>query len=211
MKTCSKCGTPKPESEFSKNKTSPDGIHPHCKACRKAAAAARYAANPDHYRKKNQKSYRKRVGPPKPTLPPEEVARRQRVATERWRAANIEHVRARAREYAKKHRHERIAARGLERAVEAGAFAEDVDISKVYQENEDMFGEVACVACGKTASELETGMHVDHLWPFDPDSGVRQGEHVQDNLMVMCPSCNLTKKNGDPVAFLSLSWGLTTS
>jgi hypothetical protein len=43
MKKCTRCGEVKDESEFSKNKSSKDGLEPACKVCRKA----RYQQNKD--------------------------------------------------------------------------------------------------------------------------------------------------------------------
>jgi 5-methylcytosine-specific restriction endonuclease McrA len=38
MKTCTKCGNPKPISSFSRNKNKPDGLHIWCKECANASA-----------------------------------------------------------------------------------------------------------------------------------------------------------------------------
>lgn len=49
MKICSKCKLPKNESEFSPRKTSKDGLHPHCKSCRRSFANAAYKNNPQKF------------------------------------------------------------------------------------------------------------------------------------------------------------------
>lgn len=53
-KRCTKCGTEKPHDQFSKDKSTKDGLHPHCKHC----LACYYKANRQRiveYRKANQK------------------------------------------------------------------------------------------------------------------------------------------------------------
>ena len=50
MKTCSRCKTDKPTTEFSKNKRAADGLCAACKVCTRAASAVYYAANPDKRR-----------------------------------------------------------------------------------------------------------------------------------------------------------------
>lgn len=44
-KQCSQCGEVKPLDAFAINKQQRDGLHPHCKACKRAKAKAHYAAN----------------------------------------------------------------------------------------------------------------------------------------------------------------------
>lgn len=55
MKTCTKCQTHLDLSNFTKDKQKPDGLSHHCKACRKATAAARYQSNRDEMLAKNKK------------------------------------------------------------------------------------------------------------------------------------------------------------
>lgn len=40
MKTCSRCGIAKPETEFSKDKGKKDGLHSRCKPCNRAVVSA---------------------------------------------------------------------------------------------------------------------------------------------------------------------------
>lgn len=53
MKTCSKCGETKELSEFSKAKSRKDGLHPYCKACRRAYNKA----NKDKIAERNRAYY----------------------------------------------------------------------------------------------------------------------------------------------------------
>ena len=59
-KTCSKCGVPRPLTEFSARKGASDGFNGKCKACRKAynkTWMAGYRPTPEH--KERQKKYQK--------------------------------------------------------------------------------------------------------------------------------------------------------
>jgi Autographiviridae endonuclease VII len=47
MRTCSKCGELKPETEFYAEKTCKDGLRPDCKACHAARGKSWYARNRD--------------------------------------------------------------------------------------------------------------------------------------------------------------------
>ena len=47
MKTCTKCGTQKPLSEFNKMSAAPDGLAYQCKSCAKAQHQAYYLADPE--------------------------------------------------------------------------------------------------------------------------------------------------------------------
>lgn len=52
-----------------------------------------------------------------------------------------------------------------------------------------------CVACG--ANLKECGSHLDHIRPLS-----RGGPHEDANLQLLCPACNLSKSDRDPVEFM---------
>lgn len=52
MKLCSKCKECKDESEFHKNKRSPDGLSYWCKKCVKQNGKKCYSNSKEHYRQK---------------------------------------------------------------------------------------------------------------------------------------------------------------
>jgi len=52
MKTCSKCGTGKSESEFYKNNGAKDGLEYHCKACEAERKRQARAKNPEVFRER---------------------------------------------------------------------------------------------------------------------------------------------------------------
>ena len=100
MKTCTKCGTQKPLSEFNKMSAAPDGLTYQCKACAKAQRRAYYLADPERAKEAARKWA---------ALNPErkaEIARRTRARlarryperiqgyNKRWRAGNPEAAKA---------------------------------------------------------------------------------------------------------------------
>lgn len=81
MKTCSKCGDPKPLSEFYPHSGCRDGRHPACKRCHIKASVARQRADPEAARERSRR-WRERH--------PEEANRRPR----EWAKNNPEKHRA---------------------------------------------------------------------------------------------------------------------
>lgn len=57
MKTCWKCKTEKPTSEYYKEKRKPDGLQSSCKECQKIAAALFKENNPGYFSEYGKKAY----------------------------------------------------------------------------------------------------------------------------------------------------------
>jgi hypothetical protein len=55
MKTCYKCKEEKPFSDFHKNRTTKDGYHNQCKACKKEWRRSQYVKNKDRIREQTRK------------------------------------------------------------------------------------------------------------------------------------------------------------
>lgn len=53
-KTCAKCSTVKPLSEFNKNRARKDGLQPSCRDCCKKQTRSHYERNKDYYKAKSQ-------------------------------------------------------------------------------------------------------------------------------------------------------------
>ena len=56
LKTCSKCGNEKPIDDFWKDKSKPDGHHPRCKLCARAAVYE-WREKPDNRARINKDNY----------------------------------------------------------------------------------------------------------------------------------------------------------
>jgi len=77
LKVCSTCKESKPRSEFYKNKSKKDGLHPQCKVCSKENAKNWYKANPERG-KENAKNWR------------EANPERKKENAKNWYKANLE-------------------------------------------------------------------------------------------------------------------------
>lgn len=51
-----------------------------------------------------------------------------------------------------------------------------------------------CAACSK---DIKDEYHVDHIEPLS-----KEGEHIPQNLQLLCPGCNLNKSAKDPIEFM---------
>lgn len=99
MKTCTKCHTTKPLTEFHANRKTRDGLQQWCKTCRSAHAKATH--NPDKnraYRAENADAIRARKQAYLAANREKEYAR-----IERWAKANPEKAHAIKRRHAEKH------------------------------------------------------------------------------------------------------------
>lgn len=187
MKLCRGCGQEKEADQFPVNKSSPDGLHSRCKACRadkakarrdrpefKAAEAKRLA---EHYQANRPEilDARKRRY--------EKNKVRELLRNKAWSDANREYHRALNRQWSKRNP---VAARALvarRRALEAGADGrytkKDVDALMVDQGG-------LCNACH--CSLEASGYHVDHVMPIS-----KGGANDIGNLQLLCPTCNRSK------------------
>lgn len=106
MKSCRKCGQPKPLTDFPKRRSSRDGRDAWCKVCKKAYNARYYAKNRAAILKQKQDYW----GANKETLKPKNRVRwaKNRVrygeTAKRWRAANRESLLAYFRQRGVDHR-----------------------------------------------------------------------------------------------------------
>lgn len=219
-KTCKKCITEKPLSEFSKMKASPDGHQTVCKACQKA-----YHAQPDQVAKRRAKQEAVRTDP-------ELLARERKRSKKRYERlyANPEHrekkrVQKRQRyaadpEATKKSRE---AAQAFRASPEGQAWSAEYDQKphvraikkasnnaqwyKRYAEEKGAEGSYGardvidvfeaqggrCYYCG---CELDETWQVDHYIPI-----TRGGSNWPSNIVATCSPCNRTKYNKLPWEF----------
>lgn len=183
IKTCSKCGRgfPATPEHFYRQGL---GLRPDCKECRSSSRAAHYQANKDRvgaqvksWREANkekrqdyEKEYREanKIKIQLRSLDWQKVnPDRCRDIQRRWRKANPEKLRA--------YEHKRRA-----REVVAGGSFSASDIKNLYRLQNGR--------CPYCQISIESGYHIDHFIPL-----VLGGTNSITNLVLACPSCNLSK------------------
>lgn len=55
--------------------------------------------------------------------------------------------------------------------------------------------------CAYCPAKLKDGYHIDHIVPLTPQAGERRGSNTIRNIQLLCPPCNLKKKNLPPEKF----------
>lgn len=53
--------------------------------------------------------------------------------------------------------------------------------------------------CANCCTSLDAGFHVDHIMPL-----ARGGQHVPDNIQILCPTCNVRKAARHPIQFAQM-------
>lgn len=178
MKTCTVCKTEKDLSEFGKQKGSSTGLRSACKKCHTEKAKL-YAAN----NKEKIQAYRKA-----------------------YNFENREHIRNQCKSY-------RAMNADFVKSINANWKKENSDLVKIYNQNRKakkrmQAGQISkgivkklmalqegkCTNC--KADLHEVGHHLDHIMPIDLG-----GAHADENLQLLCPTCNLRKFNKDPIAW----------
>lgn len=107
VKTCSQCGTAKPETEYSKQQTGRDGFRADCKVCDHARTARWHAANPERAKESARRWH---------------LANRERVKEKnrQWRAANHERHVENARRWGRANTERRVLSGAKSRAKKLG-------------------------------------------------------------------------------------------
>src|SRR5689334_12816983 len=123
-----------------------------------------------------------------------------------YRARNLQTIQARERAYNKRHTEARKASarawgkanpdkkaahrrnrKAAQKAAEGRHTAEDVQRILSAQKGK-------CACCRRTVGD---DYHVDHIQPLS-----KGGSNWPSNLQILCPFCNISKKDRDPVEFM---------
>lgn len=169
MKTCTRCGAEKRNTEFSKDKSRKDGLCCHCKACVSAAHAAWYARNPS---KNTQRCREWRLANP------ERAEQTNKEVSARQRARDPEYHKARVRQFKKSNPAwcaENNAARSARKLRATPEWACPEELANTY------------------TRARAAGLEVDHIVPLR--SKVVCGLHVPHNLQLLPPAENKQKSN----------------
>lgn len=196
-KHCSQCGVEYPYTAeyFHKDSKSKSGLRTKCKNCVRNYSRDYITAhveshreyqkeyskkNPEKIKAKNAKDSKARLEREKKIrlTDPETMRERDRIKYAKSREKSI----ARTQRYQKRHPevrqfHERK--RRARKANAAGIFTK-ADVDLLYRSQKGK-----CWHCGKS---IESGYHIDHLIPLS-----RGGSNWPNNLVLACPSCNLSK------------------
>lgn len=196
-RACTKCGST--TNGFHKNPMYSDGLHPHCKVCRKQISAARKARETPEQREARlikQAEYRNKP----------ENKERQTLSRKDWMRRNPERVRASGR------------AADQRRAVEKARYAKqwrekNREVVAAYSRNrravikncegshtvEDIkwLMQAQRYKCAVCSCNIKSNYHVDHIEPL-----AKGGSNAKENLQVLCPTCNNQKHAADPIDFM---------
>lgn len=181
-KACTKCGEVKPLTEYGPDKRRLDGRKSHCRDCCRRAQNAYRADNTEHVKAIEQRA----------------MTRFAQRRPERLRAIKLRHYRANqeryseaSRQYRRLHPDKKRAETQRYRARKASAdgshTAADIKAQLAAQGNR-------CWWCSERISG--NGYHVDHRIPL-----YRDGSNGPENIVIACPTCNLSKNARMPWEF----------
>lgn len=188
MKTCAKCKTIKPKSDFSKSKALRDGLQSSCKECQNNY----YAANADRIRERNRKHY---------AANSDRITKKQRDRYE----ANEDGASDRKRQYYRDNReliagrHKQYYADNFERFI---AYSRRRRAMLLNAEGDHTSADVRRLLelqrhkCAYCKTCVKGGYHVDHIVALSKGGG-----NGPDNLQILCPPCNLSKNAKCPIEF----------
>lgn len=216
-KQCTKCKQIKNIDKFTKDKQQKDGHSCYCVACRKEINiknkekrkirdAKYFSENKEWISKKRKASYQKN----KETI---------LLDIKEYRLKNKEHIKKVRAEYYQKNKQkhldnmakyyeentEKVKKRTAKYAKTDKGIAirrnvwhkrtmlhRETDITTEYLKNK-LDKSIICYYCFKILDEK----HIDHFTPV-----AKGGKHIMSNIVISCPTCNLTKSAKDPIKFI---------
>lgn len=174
-KTCTKCGIDKPLNDYYDSENGRDGKESRCKQCKSSYYRARYKANPEPQRTQALKWAEANRERSRANALKRSRSNReqQRNKSRAWRAANPQ--KAKSQDYARRARKAHAVPQRWKRTT---------------------CPDHLCYWCGTTLTPEIT--HIDHIMPISLG-----GQDTPDNTANTCASCNLTKNNTHPLAWLA--------
>lgn len=175
-KTCYKCLESRPPEEFYRDKRARDGLKSECKVCFIAMSMAYARRNKDkanatnrRWRKANPEKFR------------DSLRRSQRKHREQRREDTLAWERKNPERHKEIMRAGRRNYKARKRAAEGSHSADDIKALWDAQSG-------LCAICSVHLDE--TGYHADHVVAL-----ARGGTNWPDNLQLLCPTCNCSKKD----------------
>ena len=183
MKECTTCKTPFDLSFFNKDKQKKDGLNPRCKNCSRAWNAK----NKDRVKEYNKKYHTENT---------EYILNRAK----EYREENRELLNQKKRYWYNENKNHAYQYR-KDRAAIYGAHARNRRARIKGNGGEHTGAEVRellvkqggrCAICKITVDNY----HVDHVYPI-----AKGGRNDISNLQILCPPCNLSKNDSDPIEY----------
>lgn len=177
-KTCSSCKETKPIFEFSKRSDRPCGIVAECKLCMKKRYQDWRKKNPDKRKQINDRWIQNNPDRPRQLAKEwgDKNREQKRNNYSRWARDNIKYLRIKS----------------LNRRLiikERGKLSTDIVIKLLKLQK----GKCACCHSDITKSTF----HVDHIMPI-----ALGGSNTDNNVQILCASCNYSKHAKHPVDFM---------
>lgn len=202
LKICSSCKQELELIYFHKNKSKKDGYNCYCKQCRNNNAV-KYKEKRAEYTKEYRKKNKEQLKETKKKYyedNKEKINLKNRIyhhnnkdrlnkISNKYYNENKEIIRQKSKEYYNSEKGKLVfkKARVKRKALVRKAKVGDIDLNKIISNKK-------CYWCNTKI--LDNNYHIDHYIPIS-----KGGEHSNDNLVLSCPKCNLTKGAKDPFIF----------
>lgn len=176
MKICSKCKIEKPFSEFGKHNQTKDGLKSRCKECNALEMRDYYSRN-----KQSVQSYIKTWI--------DNNRGKHATYVKKWNDKNSDYKKTLNAAWKKSNKdlvNASTQKRRAARRCQLGIVSRDI-VQKLLKTQQNF-----CVNCH--ADLLKVGYHIDHNMPLSLG-----GLHDDNNLQLLCPTCNMKKGNKDPI------------
>lgn len=202
LKICASCKQELEIIYFHKNKSKKDGLNCYCKECRKNDSIKNKEKNAIYkkeYREKN-KELLKEAKKRHYESNKEKINLKNRIyhhnnkdrlnkISNKYYNENKEIIRQKSKDYYNSEKGKLVfkKARIKRKALLRNAKTGDIDLNKIISNKK-------CYWCNTNLKNKK--IHLDHYIPIS-----KGGEHSNDNLVLSCPKCNLTKGAKDPFIF----------